>query len=146
MPSTLQIWGVDKLKSGIRVHIADVSYFVQHNANIDTEAQRRCTTVYLVDRAIPMLPRVLCDVACSLTPNEWLAISCVWTIHRDGTVVKNQEVWYGRSIIKSCTKTDYATAHNIVDRKRLLSVRIMLMKPCGRWIDIQRRVITPSTK
>jgi DIS3-like exonuclease 2 len=102
----------------IGVHIADVSYFVQPDSQIDLEAQRRCTTVYLVDRTIPMLPRALCEVACSLNPNvERLAFSCVWRMHRDGTIVKNHKAWYGRSVIKSCAKLDYATAQNIIERK-----------------------------
>jgi VacB/RNase II family 3'-5' exoribonuclease len=102
----------------VGVHIADVSHFVQPDSEIDKEAKRRCTTVYLVDRVIPMLPRPLCEVACSLNPNvERLAFSCVWKMHRDGSTVKDQKVWYGRSVIKSCAKLDYATAQNIIDRK-----------------------------
>ncbi|KAG7366115.1 ribonuclease R [Nitzschia inconspicua] len=102
----------------IGVHIADVSHFVQPDSQIDLEAQRRCTTVYLVDRVIPMLPKALCEVACSLNPNvERLAFSCVWRMNRDGTMVKGHKAWYGRSVIKSCAKLDYATAQNIIERK-----------------------------
>lgn len=102
----------------VGVHIADVSHFVQPDSQIDLEAQHRCTTVYLVDRVIPMLPKALCEVACSLNPNvERLAFSCVWRMHRDGTVVKGHKTWYGRSVIKSCAKLDYATAQNIIERK-----------------------------
>ncbi|KAL3924224.1 MAG: hypothetical protein SGILL_001170 [Bacillariaceae sp.] len=102
----------------VGVHIADVSHFVQPDSHIDMEAQLRCTTVYLVDRTIPMLPRALCEVACSLNPNvERLAFSCVWKMNRDGSVVKDQKVWYGRTVIKSCAKLDYATAQNIIEKK-----------------------------
>jgi DIS3-like exonuclease 2 len=79
----------------IGVHIADVSFFVQPNHPVDAEAQRRATTVYLVDRVIPMLPRPLCEVACSLNENvERLAFSCVWTMNMDGTLAggKNGDV------------------------------------------------------
>ena len=104
----------------IGVHIADVSYFVQPNHAVDEEAQRRATTVYLVDRVIPMLPRPLCEVACSLNENvERLAFSCVWTMNMDGTLPNsngmNDDVWYGRTVIKSCARLDYATAQNIID-------------------------------
>lgn len=100
------------------VHIADVSFFIQPNSNIDVEAQRRCTTVYLVDRTIPMLPRPLCEIACSLNENvERLAFSCVWRMNKDGSLVKGHPVWYGRSVIKSCARLDYATAQNIIDKK-----------------------------
>ena len=104
----------------IGVHIADVSFFVQPNHPVDAEAQRRATTVYLVDRVIPMLPRPLCEVACSLNENvERLAFSCVWTMNMDGTLAggKNGDVWYGRTVIKSCARLDYATAQNIIDNK-----------------------------
>ena len=112
---------IDDLGNGqveIGVHIADVSFFVQPNSLIDREAQRRCTTVYLVDRTIPMLPRPLCEIACSLNENvERLAFSCVWRMNLDGTVADPSDIWYGRSVIKSCARLDYATAQNIIDDK-----------------------------
>ena len=106
----------------IGVHIADVSHFVKHDTAVDEEAKRRATTVYLVDRVIPMLPRPLCEIACSLNENvERLAFSCVWRMNMDGTVEtkgmkKGGEVWYGKTVIKSCARLDYATAQNIIDK------------------------------
>lgn len=122
---------INELEDGrieIGVHIADVSHFVTHESNVDVEAARRTTTVYLVDRVIPMLPKPLCEIACSLNENvERLAFSCVWTMNRDGTLAKKKskgngkksenDVWYGRTVIKSCARLDYATAQNIIDRK-----------------------------
>ena len=117
---------IKKLPDGrveIGVHIADVSYFVSHGTAVDHEAIRRATTVYLVDRTIPMLPRPLCEIACSLNENvERLAFSCVWRMNMDGTVENGDkggvnEVWYGRSVIRSCARLDYATAQNIIDKK-----------------------------
>jgi DIS3-like exonuclease 2 len=107
----------------IGVHIADVSFFVRPDTAVDEEAIHRATTVYLVDRTVPMLPRPLCEVACSLNENvERLAFSCVWTMNPDGTLrikgnkdSKQEDVWYGRTIIKSCARLDYATAQNIID-------------------------------
>lgn len=113
---------IEEMENGqieIGVHIADVSHFIQPNSAIDVEARRRCTTVYLVDRTIPMLPRPLCEIACSLNENvERLAFSCVWKMNRDGSIVPGEEnVWYGRTVIKSCARLDYATAQNIIDNK-----------------------------
>ena len=111
----------------IGVHIADVSHFIPYGSYVDEEAARRTTTVYLVDRVIPMLPRPLCEIACSLNENvERLAFSCVWTMNMDGTMAKKlskgkaskeDDVWYGRTVIKSCSRLDYSTAQNIIDRK-----------------------------
>ena len=118
---------IEELPDGrveIGVHIADVSHFVHPSTVVDVEAQRRATTVYLVDRTIPMLPRPLCEIACSLNENvERLAFSCVWRMNKDGTMrtksgkVEDGDIWYGRSIIKSCARLDYATAQNIIDKK-----------------------------
>ena len=117
---------IKKLPDGrveIGVHIADVSYFVSQDTAVDHEAIRRATTVYLVDRTIPMLPRPLCEIACSLNENvERLAFSCVWRMNMDGTMKSgnkggDNEVWYGRSVIRSCARLDYATAQNIIDKK-----------------------------
>jgi len=111
----------------IGVHIADVSSFIPPDSAVDDEASRRATTVYLVDRTIPMLPRPLCEIACSLNENvERLAMSCVWKMNADGTLVKSKkgekgnrenDVWFGRTVIKSCARLDYASAQNIIENK-----------------------------
>jgi DIS3-like exonuclease 2 len=103
----------------VGVHIADVSFFVRPGTAVDDEAIRRSTTIYLVDRTIPMLPRPLCEVACSLNENvERLAFSCIWRMNLDGTMVRSKDsIWYGRTVIKSCARLDYSTAQNIIDNK-----------------------------
>jgi DIS3-like exonuclease 2 len=113
----------------IGVHIADVSHFIQPGSAVDEEALRRATTVYLVNDVIPMLPRPLCEIACSLNENvERLAFSVVWRMNLDGTLSKKggrkgknkppeDDIWYGRTVIKSCARLDYATAQNIIDGK-----------------------------
>ncbi|GAX13658.1 hypothetical protein FisN_14Lh328 [Fistulifera solaris] len=103
----------------VGVHIADVSFFVRPGTAVDDEAIRRSTTIYLVDRTIPMLPRPLCEVACSLNENvERLAFSCVWRMNLDGTMVRSKDsIWYGRTVIKSCARLDYSTAQNIIENK-----------------------------
>lgn len=71
----------------IGVHIADVSYFVREGTKLDQEAAERATSVYLVQRVIPMLPRMLCEQLCSLQPNvERLAFSCIWHMNSDVSI------------------------------------------------------------
>lgn len=82
----------------IGVHIADVSYFVKPNTALDRDARKRATSVYLVQRAVPMLPPTLSEQVCSLLPGQdRLAFSVIFTMTKDAKVVKK---WFGRTIIK----------------------------------------------
>jgi len=100
----------------IGVHIADVSYFLQPGTALDAEAAHRATSVYLVQKVVPMLPPMLCEHLCSLNPNvDRLTFSCVFRMEQDGTLSGRHEPWFGRSIIRSCAKLDYATAQRMVD-------------------------------
>lgn len=82
----------------VGVHIADVSYFVKPNTALDRDARKRATTVYLVQRAVPMLPPTLSEELCSLTPGQdKLAFSALFTITEEGRVV---EKWFGKTIIR----------------------------------------------
>ncbi|KAG9508434.1 DIS3-like exonuclease 2, partial [Fragariocoptes setiger] len=95
------------------VHIADVSYFVKEFTSVDFFARQRTTSVYLVDKVIPMLPRVLCEKLCSLNPGgPRLTFSVVWKITSDGEI---KDVWFGRTIINSCVKLAYEHAQDIID-------------------------------
>lgn len=97
----------------IGVHIADVSYFVKPHTEVDTVASKRCTSVYLVQRVIPMLPRMLCEDLCSLNPAEdRLTFSVIWKITGDGRIV---DEWFGRSVIHSCAKLSYDHAQSFID-------------------------------
>jgi DIS3-like exonuclease 2 len=99
----------------VGVHIADVSYFVREGTALDDEAKRRGTSIYLVQKVIPMLPPLLCEHLCSLNANvDRLAYSCVWKMKADGTLV-DEPAWFGKSVIRSCAKLDYATAQRMVD-------------------------------
>jgi protein SSD1 len=97
----------------IGVHIADVSYFVPEGSALDDEAKLRATTVYLVQKAIPMLPSLLCEELCSLNPGvDRLAFSVVWKMTRELEV---KDVWFGRSVIRSCGKLAYDHAQDFIE-------------------------------
>lgn len=99
----------------IGIHIADVSHYVQAGDVIDQEAHERGTSIYLVDRVIPMLPEVLSNDLCSLRPNEdRLAFSCVFEINPNAEVVGE---WYGQTIIHSNRRFSYQDAQAVLDEK-----------------------------
>ncbi|KAH7720689.1 RNB-like protein [Aphelenchoides avenae] len=96
----------------VGVHIADVSYFVQMNTELDNWARQRATSVYLVHKVIPMLPRILSEQLCSLNPGaERLTFSVVWKLNDEAEV---QDTWFGRSVINSCTKLAYEHAQDVI--------------------------------
>ena len=105
-----------KLENGnyeIGVHIADVSYYVKPGTPVDKEAQERGTSVYLVDRTVPMLPEKLCNKLCSLRPNEdKLTFSAVFEITPKAKV---ESRWFGRTIINSDNRFDYEQAQAIIE-------------------------------
>jgi len=105
------------LKNGnyeIGIHIADVSHYVQENTILDDEAYNRATSVYLVDRVVPMLPEVLSNNVCSLRPNEEkLTFSAVFEIDKNAKV-KNE--WYGRTVIYSDARYAYEEAQVIIEK------------------------------
>ena len=100
-----------KLKNGnyeVGIHIADVSYYVKPGSAIDAEAIGRATSVYLVDRTIPMLPEVLSNDLCSLRPNEdKFAFSSVFEMDEEANVIKE---WFGRTVIHSDRRFAYEDA------------------------------------
>ncbi|MCE5225968.1 MAG: ribonuclease R, partial [Porphyromonadaceae bacterium] len=98
----------------IGVHIADVTHFVKPDGIIDKEAQSRATSVYLVDRTIPMLPERLSNGLCSLRPNEEkFCFSVVFEMAHDGTV-KNSRIC--RTLIKSDRRFTYEEAQDIIEK------------------------------
>jgi ribonuclease R len=107
-----------KLKNGnieVGVHIADVSHYVKPGSALDKEAFERGTSVYLVDRVIPMLPERLSNGLCSLRPNEdKLCFSAVFELDNDANVV---EQWFGRTIIHSDTRFSYEDAQEVLENK-----------------------------
>ena len=97
----------------VGVHIADVTYYVQPGSPVDKEAQERGTSVYLVDRTVPMLPEKLSNKLCSLRPGEEkLTFSTVFEMTPMGKVVSQ---WFGRTNIISDYRFDYEKAQSIID-------------------------------
>lgn len=97
----------------IGIHIADVSHYLQPDTVLDDEAYNRATSVYLVDRVVPMLPEVLSNNACSLRPNEEkYTFSAVFEMDDKG-VIKNE--WFGRTVTESNERFSYEEAQHIIE-------------------------------
>lgn len=97
----------------VGVHIADVSHYVQPGTRIDQEAYARGTSIYLVDRTIPMLPEKLCNEVCSLRPHEdKLCFSAVMEMNDKAEVLNS---WFGKSVINSDMRYAYEEAQQIID-------------------------------
>lgn len=97
----------------VGVHIADVTHYVKSGTILDEEAYSRATSVYLVDRVVPMLPEKLSNGVCSLRPNEdKLCFSTVFEMNEQGDVLKE---WIGRTIINSDRRFSYEEAQEIIE-------------------------------
>jgi len=105
-----------KLENGnyeVGIHIADVSHYVIPGTALDNEALLRATSVYLVDRVIPMLPEVLSNQVCSLRPNEEkLTFSAVFKMNNKAEVINS---WFGKTIINSDRRFTYEEAQEIIE-------------------------------
>jgi ribonuclease R len=99
----------------IGVHIADVSHYLQEGTILDDEAYKRATSVYLVDRVVPMLPEVLSNFACSLRPQEEkYTFSAIFQLNPKAEVVDS---WFGRTVIFSDQRFAYEEAQHIIETK-----------------------------
>ncbi|XP_065176404.1 DIS3-like exonuclease 2 [Sycon ciliatum] len=97
----------------VGVHIADVTHFVKAGTPLDAEAAVRCTSTYLVERMVPMLPHQLSSDLCSLRAHEdRLAVSVVWKLSPKATIL---DEWMGRSVIHSRAKLSYRVAQEVLD-------------------------------
>ncbi|KAK7018029.1 DIS3-like exonuclease 2 [Halocaridina rubra] len=100
----------------VGVHIADVTYFLKEETILDKIASDRSTSVYLVQKVIPMLPRVLCENLCSLNPGEdRLAFSVIWELDPFGKVIGE---FFGRTVIRSCVKLSYDHAQSMIENPK----------------------------
>lgn len=108
---------IKQLKKGIwevGVHIADVSHYVLEGSVIDQEAQQRATSIYLVDRTIPMLPEHLCNMLCSLRPNEEkLTYSVIFEMNEEAEVL-NRRIKH--TVIKSCRRYTYEEVQYLLEQ------------------------------
>ncbi len=112
----LSIRSIGKNLWEVGVHIADVTHYVSENGIIDKEAQHRATSVYLVDRTIPMLPERLCNYICSLRPNEdKLAYSVLFHIDDKGRVKYHQ---IAHTVIRSNRRYAYEEVQEIIDNSK----------------------------
>ena len=107
---------IRQLKNGlweVGVHIADVTHYVHEGGIIDKEAEKRATSVYLVDRTIPMLPERLCNFICSLRPDEEkLAYSVIFNLNENAEVVDSRVV---HTVIKSNRRFTYEEAQQVIE-------------------------------
>jgi ribonuclease R len=99
----------------VGIHIADVSHYVVDDEPLDVEARERGTSVYLVDRVIPMLPEVLSNDLCSLRPNEdRLAFSAIFELTPEATIAN---AWYGQTVIHSDKRFSYEDAQEVLEKQ-----------------------------
>lgn len=111
----LSIRRLDNGNWEIGIHIADVAHYVPPHTTLDREASRRATSVYLVDRVLPMFPEKLSNVVCSLRPNEEkLCFSAVFELDHQANILKE---WFGRTVIYSDRRFSYTEAQQILDDK-----------------------------
>lgn len=104
---------LDNNRVEIGVHIADVTHYVTPGSIIEEEAEKRATSVYLVDRVVPMLPERLSNFICSLRPDEEkLTFSAVFVLDEKANVL---EQWFGRTVIKSTRRFTYEEAQTVLE-------------------------------
>ena len=132
---------VKKLTNGnweIGVHIADVSYYVKKGSVIDKEAVERATSIYLVDRVVPMLPEILSNNICSLKPNvDRLAYSVLFEMDEKANLVDYK---IAKTVIYSDVRFTYQTAQDVIDNKKgELSVELLLLDKLSKELRLKRK-------
>jgi len=132
---------VKKLENGnweIGVHIADVSHYVEKGGIIDREAAERATSVYLVDRVIPMLPEVLSNNICSLKPNvDRLSYSILFEMDEKANMI---DYTINKTVIHSDVRFTYQTAQDVIDNKEgVLVVELLLLDKLSKILREKRQ-------
>ena len=133
-----------KMENGnleIGIHIADVAHYVQPGTILDEEAYNRATSIYLVDRVVPMLPEVLSNGACSLRPNEEkYTFSALFEVSKEGKV---KSEWFGRTVTYSDARFAYEEAQYIIDSEdKHIPVEVSLSK---KAYDVQPELVEAVT-
>ncbi len=126
----------------IGVHIADVSHYLKEGTILDDEAYNRATSVYLVDRVVPMLPEVLSNFTCSLRPHEEkYTFSAVFQLNKKAEVVDS---WFGRTVIYSDQRFAYEEAQSIIESKSdLIPVEISIT---GNEYKVAKPIVEATLK
>ncbi len=121
----------------VGVHIADVTHYVQPDTLVEKEASQRATSVYLVDRVVPMLPERLSNHICSLNPDEdKLTYSVVFEMNDKGEVI---DEWFGKTIINSDMRFSYEEAQEIIDTgKGNMNTEILLLHKLAQKLRKKR--------
>ena len=121
----------------IGIHIADVSHYVKEGTVLNDEAYERATSVYLVDRVVPMLPEKLSNKVCSLRPHEEkLCFSAVFKMNRKAEIL---EEWFGRTVIYSDHRFTYEDAQQVIEQKKGKYVdEILLMDQLAKKMRTKR--------
>lgn len=120
----------------IGIHIADVSHYVKPESELDNEAKKRGTSVYLVDRTIPMLPEALSNDLCSLLPQkDRLTMSAVFMIDKNANVKKE---WYGRTVIHSQKRFTYEEAEESIKGKGSLQKELFILNNLAKKLTKER--------
>lgn len=134
----LSVQRIDAETIEVGVHIADVSYFVKPGTELDKEAVGRATSVYLVDRTIPMLPEVLSNDLCSLKPDEdRLAVSAVFTLDRDANI---KDTWFGETVIHSNKRFTYENAQEVLDLPAGRQAQVPLYEELSLLLDLSKKI------
>lgn len=121
----------------VGIHIADVSHYVKVGSELDKEASERGTSVYLVDRTIPMLPEILSNDLCSLVPNkDRLTMSAVFVLDKNAKV-KNE--WFGRTVIHSQKRFTYEEAEKSIENSKApLHKELHILNDLAKKLTIER--------
>ena len=127
---------IQQLENGnweVGIHIADVSHYLKKDDLLDKEAQQRATSIYLVDRVIPMLPEILSNNLCSLRPHEEkLCFSSVFEVNNHAEII-NQ--WFGKTVILSDHRFTYEDAQEIIDKgKGKLSKELLKLNALAKLL------------
>jgi ribonuclease R/exosome complex exonuclease DIS3/RRP44 len=132
-----------KLENGnyeIGIHIADVSHYLEPKTILDDEAYKRATSVYLVDRVVPMLPEMLSNGVCSLRPNEEkLTFSAVFEINKKAEIVGE---WFGRTVTYSDQRFAYEEAQSIIENCKLSDAILPYKMPSDISITNKEYTVT----